>query len=248
MMITIDPNELTVASETLRSCAAEAADIGSQLWACSCCVMPADLQGAVDGLVVVVDRALDALAARLDAQAGDLSNRAHIAATDSMAAAGVVVENNTVTATAPGSVVYSTIGGASLTGDVVITTPPLNQGLPIAGGIGILPGDVSITNADGTPATEPIGPFIVGPPDYSQGPLRGIMALNEVANNQSGINAVVNSGASSAALAAVMGVQESIYANNMTLLSDSRETIEANHGVTWLPDDYIHDISPYTPL
>jgi hypothetical protein len=225
MMITIDPNELTVASETLRSCAAEAADIGSQLWACSCCVMPADLQGAVDGLVVVVDRALDALAARLDAQAGDLSNRAHIAATDSMAAAGVVVENNTV-----------------------ITTPPLNQGLPIAGGIGILPGDVSITNADGTPATEPIGPFIVGPPDYSQGPLRGIMALNEVANNQSGINAVVNSGASSAALAAVMGVQESIYANNMTLLSDSRETIEANHGVTWLPDDYIHDISPYTPL
>ncbi|HZX55095.1 MAG TPA: hypothetical protein VFE86_10465 [Ilumatobacteraceae bacterium] len=256
MMITIDPNELTAASATLHNCAAEAAAIGSQLWACSCCAMPADLQGLIDQLVVTIDRALDALAARLDAQAVDLTNRAQIAATDSMAAAGVVVESNTITGTTPGSIVYSTIGGplSSVTiggwvanGDVTITVPPLAQS-PIAGGIGILPGDVSITNADGTPATTPIGPMIVGPPDYSQGPLRGIMALAGLLDRQGTVNSVVNSSASSAALAAAMSVQDSIYTNNMTFLSKSREQIEADHGVTWLPNDYIHDISPYTPL
>ena len=257
MIITIDPNELTTASATLHNCAVEAADIGSQLWACSCCAMPADLQGVIDQLVVAVDRALDAVAARLDAQAADLTNRAQIAATDSMAAAGVVVESNTITGTTPGSLVYSTVGGGPLdsvtiggwmaNGDVTITVPPLTES-PIAGGIGIRPGDVSITNADGTPATTPIGPMIVGPPDYSQGPLRGIMALAGLLDRQGTVNSVVNSSASSAALAAAMSVQESIYANNMTLLSDSREQIEASHGVTWLPDDYIHDISPYTPL
>jgi len=90
MMITIDPNELAVASETLRSCAIESADIGSQLSACACCAMPPELQHVVDQLVVAVDRALDSVSARLDAQAVDLSARAQIAATDSLAAAGAV--------------------------------------------------------------------------------------------------------------------------------------------------------------
>ena len=97
MMITIDPNELVVASETLRSCAVESAEIGSQLAACACCPMPPELQHVVDQLVLAVDRALDSVSARLDAQAVDLSSRAQIAANDSLAAAGTVVGTDTYT-------------------------------------------------------------------------------------------------------------------------------------------------------
>jgi hypothetical protein len=100
-----------------------------------------------------------------------------------------VVEQNNVTGTTPGPIVYSTIGGPnssvtiggwSATGDVTITTPQLIQnvvGQTIVGGIGIMPGDVTITNADGTPATNLLGPSVIGPPDYSQGPASGYMAL-----------------------------------------------------------------------
>jgi hypothetical protein len=252
MMITIDPNELTVASDTLHSCAAEAADIGSQLWACACCVMPADVQGVIDQLVIALDRALDSVAARLDAQAVDLGNRAQIATTDSLAAAGVVVESNTITGTSPGPVTYTTIGGSSLYGDVVITTPALVD-TPIAGGIGIAPGEVTITNADGSPATTPIGPFVIGPPDYSQGPLSGIMALAEASdrmrnNMQPTINTIVNNpSASAAALSAVMSTQDKMADNISTILAPSRTELEEPFGHR-LPDDYISMISPHTLL
>ena len=87
MMITVDPSELIALSETLRTCAVEAAGIGSQLSACARCPMPADVQSAVDQLVVDADRALDSVATWLGAQAADLANRAQIASTDSLASA-----------------------------------------------------------------------------------------------------------------------------------------------------------------
>ena len=193
MLITIDPAELTVAAETLRSCAIEAADIGSQLWACAQCPMPADLRGVVDQLVVVVDRALDAVAVQLDARAVDLTNRAQIAATDSLAAAtvgtaatpSIAVEGGSlvgswldgmdqpVVTTADGSLVDSWLGGMD---QPVVTTADgslvdswfdgMNQPRPTIGGWapfstmsigGNSALGITITNADGSPATSPFG-------------------------------------------------------------------------------------------
>src|SRR4051812_47509022 len=102
MRITIDPNEMAAASETLRNCAVEAADIGTQLSASAACPMPAEVQNVVDQFVVTVDRALDEVAARLDAQATDLGMRAQIAAGDSLAAAGVVVGGTGISAASGG--------------------------------------------------------------------------------------------------------------------------------------------------
>ena len=102
MRITIDPNEMAAASETLHNCAAEAADIGSQLSSSAACPMPADVQSVVDQVVLTVDRALDEVAARLDAQAADLGRRADIAAGDSLAAAGVVVGDTGISAASGG--------------------------------------------------------------------------------------------------------------------------------------------------
>ena len=87
MMITIDPNEMVAAATTLHDCAVEAADIGSQLSSSAAQAMPPELQHVVDQMVVTVDRALDAVAIRLDAQSADLNARAQIAANDSVAAA-----------------------------------------------------------------------------------------------------------------------------------------------------------------
>jgi hypothetical protein len=49
--------------------------------------MPADVRGSVDQLVAGVDRELDFVATALTAHAVDLTNRAHVAASDSLAAA-----------------------------------------------------------------------------------------------------------------------------------------------------------------
>src|SRR3954453_8972204 len=87
MMITIDPNEMVTAATTLHNCAVEAADIGSQLTSSAGYAMPADLQYVVDQMVTTVDRALNAVAMRLDAQAGELNQSAQIASNDSVAAA-----------------------------------------------------------------------------------------------------------------------------------------------------------------
>ena len=94
MLIMLDPTEMIAASETLRSCAIETAAIGSQLRGCACCPMPAAFQSVVDELVTVADRALDTVAARLGTAAADLTNRAQIAATDSLAAAASAVGAN----------------------------------------------------------------------------------------------------------------------------------------------------------
>jgi hypothetical protein len=127
MKITLDPTEMIAASETLRNCAVEAADIGSQLSACACCAMPADLQTAVDDLASTVDRALDSVAARLSAQAADLTNRAQIAASDSLPAAISAVDTGTALGTAAsGSPMFTTsiIGGQSLTEPIIFGTAP----------------------------------------------------------------------------------------------------------------------------
>src|SRR3954465_12204430 len=87
MMITIDPNEMVTAATTLHNCAVEAADIGSPLTSSAAQAMPADVQYVVDQMVTTVDRALDAVAMRLDVQAADLNARAQIAVNDSVAAA-----------------------------------------------------------------------------------------------------------------------------------------------------------------
>ena len=120
MMITVDPSELIAAAETLRSCAREAADVGTQLWSCAECSMPADLQGVVDQLVVAADRALDSVAAQLDARAVDLTNRASIAINDSLVAAtgSTTLDGTWTTITVGGNVtpVESLFGGTMTIG------------------------------------------------------------------------------------------------------------------------------------
>jgi len=108
-MILIDPSELTVASETLRSCAAETADIGSQLWACAQCAMPPELAAAINNIVSTADRVLDATAAVFQLRATDIAMRAAIAANDPVAA--------TSAATAPSTLAMgNVIGGMNVAG------------------------------------------------------------------------------------------------------------------------------------
>jgi hypothetical protein len=128
MMITIDPNEMAAASETLHNCAVEAADIGSRLSGYAAFAMPPDVQNVVDQFVVTVDQALDEVAARLDAQATDLARRAEIAANDSLAAAGVVVGGTAVSAAS---------GGPSVDGwspDAAAWMAPMAAGATSSGG------------------------------------------------------------------------------------------------------------------
>jgi hypothetical protein len=134
MMITIEPMELVATSETLRTCSIEAADIGSQLWACSQCPMPSDVQGAVDQLVGAVDRALDSVALALLTQALDLTRRALIAINDSQASTVVVGDPNTTNIGIAG---YSPYEGMTITSPDGLTTgwlDPMNEGTITIGG------------------------------------------------------------------------------------------------------------------
>ena len=107
--IIVDPFELNVASETLRSCAVESADIGTELWACAECPMPADINATVNALVSAADRVLDAAAAQLQVRANDLTNRAAIAANDPVTAA-------TAASSPAASGVWGVIGGMDIVG------------------------------------------------------------------------------------------------------------------------------------
>jgi len=128
MLISLDPTQMIAAAETLRNCAIEAADIGSQLSACACCAMPADVQPIVDELATTVDRALDSVAAGLSVQAADLTNRAQIAAGDSLSAAASAVDTGTAISAASGSgtpmFTTSIIGGQPLTEPIIFGTAP----------------------------------------------------------------------------------------------------------------------------
>jgi hypothetical protein len=136
-MILVDPLELNVLSETLRSCAAESADIGTQLWACAQCAMPADLDATINALVSAADRVLDATAANLNVRATDLANRAAIAANDPVAATSVATS-----VTTPG--VLGVIGGMDIVGgsgsflaaSTTVGGPDPFGGMSIVGGSG----------------------------------------------------------------------------------------------------------------
>jgi hypothetical protein len=87
--INVDPGELNATADLLRAGAAEAADIGTALWACADCPMPAQLRSLVDQLVAAADRALDVSAVQLGGWANDLANRAQIAYTDALTASSI---------------------------------------------------------------------------------------------------------------------------------------------------------------
>jgi len=200
VLITIDPNELLVTSATLHSCATEAADIGSQLRGCACCSMPPDLQAAVDALVVTTDRALDAVAARIDVQANDLVNRAQIAASDSLATAGVLTEapaaavsigNDSLLNLSELSPSTGTskivIGGSTFGGDMTVTVPTLVQ--PAEGAsFGYNPLNLSELSPSSGTST-----IVIGPQDLSgttYGPW--VDLLDRVQRHQTIISSVVN--------------------------------------------------------
>lgn len=107
--ITVDPGELTATADLLRAGAAEAADIGTALWACADCPMPAQLRPLVDQLVASADRALDVSAMQLGSWANDLTNRAQIAYTDALTAASI-------TSGYSGPPTVPLVGGAGLIG------------------------------------------------------------------------------------------------------------------------------------
>ncbi|HZX55238.1 MAG TPA: hypothetical protein VFE86_11185 [Ilumatobacteraceae bacterium] len=136
-MILVDPLELNVISQTLRNCAAESADIGTQLWACAQCAMPADLDAAINALVSAADRVLDDAAANLDARATDLANRAAIAANDPVAATNVATGVNT--SAVPGVTGGMNIVGGSgsfLASSTTVGGPDPFGGMSIVGGSG----------------------------------------------------------------------------------------------------------------
>ena len=80
------------------------------------------------------------------------------------------------------------------------------------------------------------------------------MALAEVLDKrvrlqQARIDAIVsNPNATGAEFAAAMRAQDGIGNVAATILAPSREEIEASYNTNWLPDDFIHSISPHTPL
>jgi hypothetical protein len=151
MIITVNPDELSAASETLRACAVEAADIGSQLWSCVGCAMPPDIRGTVDQIVATVDRLLDNAGSHFNLWATDLAGRAQIALTDSLTAGSMAGGPATaLTAGAGAAIGMGVIGGNSF-GDFTITSSAgVNSVLSGAGVIGGNSfGDFTITNSAG---------------------------------------------------------------------------------------------------
>jgi hypothetical protein len=140
-MIVVDAAELTLVAETLRSCAVQAADIGSQLWACVECPLPADVAATLGERVAAADRTLDATAVDLGVLATDVSNRASIAANDSLAAASargrtdiesfapavIPADGSMPSSTTPGFG-FALVGGVPPAGNVVMTSPNASAG------------------------------------------------------------------------------------------------------------------------
>ncbi len=146
MMIVIDPSELVAASDTLRSCAIESADIGTQLWSCAQCAMPGDIQGVVDQLVAAADRVLDEIGSQLSLRATDLANRAQIAANDSLVAAN---EAQALTGLLPSTVVNGVFGSA-----VTVLTPAGSPAESIFGGTMTIAGaNPDVVSLAGSPFT-----------------------------------------------------------------------------------------------
>jgi hypothetical protein len=154
MIITVDPDELSAASETLRACAVEAADIGSQLRSCVGCAMPPEIRATVDQIVATVDRLLDNSGSHFSLWATDLAGRAQIALTDSLTAGSMAGGPATaLTAGAGAAIGMGVIGGNSF-GDFTITSSAGSAGLnSVLSGAGVIGGnsfgDFTVTGSAG---------------------------------------------------------------------------------------------------
>lgn len=263
-MILVDPFELNAASETLRSCAAETADIGTQLWACAQCAMPAEINATVNALVATADRVLDATAANLGLRSTDLANRAAIAANDPVAAATV--------ATSPATAgVWSVIGGMNIVGGnsgpdftIVGGTNPYagtsivgGGGGPFGDGAGFFTGGGF--SAIGTTTIGGGGPFGDGSGFYTglgtgsrrnDGPMGGVMALAETAQNfreraQARIDRIVRNPQSTPTdIRIAMNAQSGLGDALSHSIAPSVSALETQFGP--LSDGQIDAISPHT--
>jgi hypothetical protein len=268
VLITIDPNELVAASATLHSCATEAADIGSQLRGCACCAMPPELQAAVDELVVVTDRALDSIAARIDVQANDLANRGQMAANDSLATAGAVVAApavGDVTVTVPtldlsGLSPSTGTSNISIGGDSLMNlsglSPSTGTSTISIGGVGDLSGlspstgtSTITTGGDSLGNLSELSPstgttnMVITNPDWSSGTARGTIALADSAVQM--VNRMVNEpGFQSTGIEGSMIVQAVRDRINGVWTTPSRREIEESAG-QWEPDWFVRSKYPY---
>jgi hypothetical protein len=267
MMIAVDPNELVATSETLRICSIEAAEIGTQLWACAQCPMPGDVQGLIDQLVVAVDRALDSVAAQLLNRAIDLTNRAVIALTDSQASTMVVSTNAT-----PGSVGSAesmpagtiSIGGFSAYEGMTITSGGITTDVSprdaLYGGTMSIGGpdpfgEMTIRSPDGTPIADStlLGTISVGALDYRGTPMEAVIMFAELGdqhrqNAQNIINSIVSDPNSSADEIAIGSNAQTSLDNSLGhIIAPSRRDLEDQAGHT-LTDSEIRDRSARTLL
>jgi hypothetical protein len=262
-MILVDPFELNTASETLRSCAAETADIGTQLWACAQCAMPAEINATVNALVATADRVLDATAANLSLRSTDLANRAAIAANDPVAASTVATSPTT-------SGVWGVIGGMNIVGGnsgpgftIVGGTNPyagtsiVGGGGPFGDGAGFFTGGGF--SAIGTTTIGGGGPFGDGSGFYTglgtgsrrfDGPMGGVMALAQTAQNfresaQARIDRIVrNPQTTPTEFRIAMNAQWGLGDSVSHTLAPSVSALEAQYGP--LSDGQIEAISPHT--
>jgi hypothetical protein len=270
-MIMVDPAELTATAETLRSCAIESADIGSQLWACAQCAMPPAINATVNDLVAAADRALDASAAHLRARASDLTNRAAIAANDPITASSVATAPTTTT-TSIGDILtgMNIVGGGSGSNFTIGGTDPWRTGAIVGGagsflatsgvisGSGLL-GPMVIGGGNSFSATSGVisgsgllGPTVVGGgvPLGGTGPMSGFMALAQTAQTfreraQVRIDRIVaNSSVGSPDFQIAMNAQSALGDSLSHTLAPSVRELEGRFGP--LTTSQIEMISPHT--
>jgi hypothetical protein len=270
-MIMVDPAELRATADTLRSCAIENADIGSQLWACAQCAMPPAIDATVNELVAAADRALDASAAHLQARAGDLMNRAAIAAHDPITATSVATAPATTT-TSIGDILtgMNIVGGSSGSNFTIGGTDPWRTGAIVGGsgsflatsgvisGSGLL-GPMVIGGSDSFLATSGVisgsgllGPTVVGGgvPLGGTGVMSGVMALAQTAQifrdrAQGRIDRIVaNSSVGSPGFQMAMNAQSALGDSLSHTLAPSVRELEDRFGP--LTTSQIEMISPHT--
>jgi hypothetical protein len=238
--ILVDPQELTTVAATLRNVAAETAEVGRGLSHCTQCAMPPEVESLVNQIVSTSDAILDELARRMAASANDLLSRAGIATNDSLTAAsaasgpGLYPSSATIGGTGPGWTMEGTdisalISGAGIvggSGSIGVVGGAPNLGMSIVGG----------TNPWSPSSSGSFLTAVIGPPDYSQGPASGIMALAAASQRsqdrvQAGINAIMaNPNSSPAMQSFALDLQGQVGDSLSTLTADSRADIERRWG------------------
>lgn len=136
MIIRLDPRELEVSSEVLRSCSTGLYEIGSSLSSCVVSPFPTDLEAATMALVRSVHDGLQRVAAEMGPMAADLQRRAAIAATDLNAAVSVMSPTSATTGVGQGivSMTVAMPGAPRLPGDPVSMVRFDEWGLPVLPG------------------------------------------------------------------------------------------------------------------